>query len=109
MSATNRAPKAQTAIRMDLGAIFVSLELSRTTWLLTSLSPGGGERMAKFSLRSGDVVGLRTRFVAGFGFNESKPGIELQAAIPKPHITRAKDQLRVPSAATRLPRCPGAR
>jgi hypothetical protein len=72
MSATNRAAKAQTAIRMDLGAIFASLELSRTTWLLTSLSPGGGERMAKFSLRSGDVVGLRTRFVVGFGFNESK-------------------------------------
>jgi transposase len=26
----------------DLGAIFVSLELSRATWLVTSLSPGGG-------------------------------------------------------------------
>jgi transposase len=62
MSATDRAPEAQTAIRTDLGAIFVSLELSRTTWLLTSLSPDGGERMSKFSLRSGDVVGLRTRF-----------------------------------------------
>ena len=30
----------QTAIRIDLGAIFVSLELSRATWLITSLSPG---------------------------------------------------------------------
>ena len=36
-------PEAPTAIRTDLGAIFVSLELSRSTWLITSLSPGGGE------------------------------------------------------------------
>ena len=35
----------EIAIRMDLGAIFVSLELSRSTWLITSLSPGGGEKM----------------------------------------------------------------
>ena len=40
------APRpAQAAIRTDLGAIFVSLELSRRTWLITSLSPGGGEKM----------------------------------------------------------------
>ena len=35
-------PEAPTAIRTDLGAIFVSLELSRSTWLITSLSPDGG-------------------------------------------------------------------
>ena len=46
---------------MDLGAIFISMELSRTNWLLTSL-PGGGERLSKHVLRSGDVAGLRTRF-----------------------------------------------
>ena len=40
-------PEAPTAIRTDLGAIFVSLELSRSTWLITSLSPGGGEKMSK--------------------------------------------------------------
>ena len=40
-------PEAPTAIRTDLGAIFVSLELSRSTWLMTSLSPGGGEKMSK--------------------------------------------------------------
>ena len=33
-----------TAIHTDLGAIFVSLELSRSSWLITSLSPGGGKR-----------------------------------------------------------------
>jgi transposase len=36
-------PRVLTAIRTDLGAIFVSLELSRSTWMITSLSPGGGE------------------------------------------------------------------
>jgi transposase len=55
-------PQAPTAIRTDLGAIFVSLELSRSTWLVTSLSPGGGEKMSKHTVRSGDVGGLRTRF-----------------------------------------------
>lgn len=35
--------QAPTTIRTDLGAIFVSLELSRSTWLITSLSPGGGD------------------------------------------------------------------
>jgi transposase len=62
MSATDHLPAAQAAIRTDLGAIFGSMELSRTSWLLTSLSPGGGERMSKHALRSGDVAGLRARF-----------------------------------------------
>ena len=44
-------PEAPTAIRTDLGAIFVSLELSRSTWLITSLSPGGGEKMSKHRVR----------------------------------------------------------
>ena len=51
-------PEAPTAIRTDLGAIFVSLELSRSTWLITSLSPGGGEKMSKQVVRGGDVAGL---------------------------------------------------
>jgi transposase len=51
-----------TAIRTDLGAIFVSLELSRSTWLITSLSPAGGEKMSKHSMRSGDVPALLERF-----------------------------------------------
>ncbi|QRM35159.1 IS110 family transposase [Microvirga sp. VF16] len=51
----------QTAIRTDLGAIFVSLELSRSVWLITSLSPGAGEKMSKHSVRAGDVAGLLAR------------------------------------------------
>ena len=45
-----------TAIRTNLGAIFVSLELSRSTWLITSLSPGGGEKMSKHSVSAGDTA-----------------------------------------------------
>src|SRR5215467_11907628 len=51
-----------TAIHTDLGAIFVSLELSRSNWLITSLSPGGGEKMSKHSVRGGDFAGLMQRF-----------------------------------------------
>jgi hypothetical protein len=56
------AKRSCSARRKSLGAIFLSMELSRTTWLLTSLSPGGGERMSKHAVRSGDVAGLRARF-----------------------------------------------
>ena len=51
-----------TAIRTNLGAIFVSLELSRSTWLITSLSPGGGERMSKHSVSAADIAALLSRF-----------------------------------------------
>src|SRR5215469_2690798 len=40
----------------SLGAL--SLELSRSTWLVTSLSPDGGEKMSKHSVPGGDVSGL---------------------------------------------------
>ena len=51
-----------TAIRVQFGAIFVSLELSRKTWLITSLSPGKGEKMSKHSVTAGDIAGLLARF-----------------------------------------------
>src|SRR4030081_1524338 len=58
------APRpAQAAIRTDLGAIFVSMELSRRAWLITSLSPGGGEKMSKHSVPASDVPRLLRRFV----------------------------------------------
>jgi transposase len=57
-------PQAPSAIRIDLGAIFVSMELSRSSWLITSLSPGGGEKMSKHSVRAGDICALLTRFSA---------------------------------------------
>ena len=52
----------RTAIHTDLGAIFASLELSRSTWRITSLSPGAGEKMSKYAVRGGDIAGLLARF-----------------------------------------------
>jgi transposase len=51
-----------TAIRNNLGAIFTSLELSRSIWLITSLSPGSGEKMSKHSVPAGDIASLLARF-----------------------------------------------
>jgi transposase len=50
------------AIRTQFGAIFVSLELSRSNWLVTSLSPGKGEKMSKHSVTAGDVPELLKLF-----------------------------------------------
>ena len=61
MSASATGP-AQAAILVDLAAVFVSLELSRSTWLVTSLSPGNGEKMSKHTVRGGDIAGLLARF-----------------------------------------------
>jgi transposase len=62
MRAADHRPEHQAAIHTHLGAIFISLELSRSTWLITSLSPDGGEKMSKHSVRGGDVAGLLQRF-----------------------------------------------
>ena len=61
---TNRQFANPTAIHADPAAIFVSLELSRSTWLITSLSPGRGEKMSRHSVQGGDVAGLLARFAA---------------------------------------------
>ncbi|MCZ8548775.1 IS110 family transposase [Mesorhizobium qingshengii] len=47
----------QAAVRVDLGAIFVSLELSRSTWLVTSIAPGS-EKMSRHMVAGGDSAGL---------------------------------------------------
>jgi transposase len=38
------------------------LELSLSTWLITSLSPGSGEKMSKHMVQGGDIAGLLRRF-----------------------------------------------
>src|SRR5829696_4128398 len=53
-------PYEHAAVRTDLNAIFVSLELSRSTWVITSLAPGS-EKMSKHSVRSGDIAALLAR------------------------------------------------
>ena len=57
MSASGPRP-GRVAVQISLAAIFVSLELSRSTWLITSLVPGGGDKMSKHSVRNGDIAGL---------------------------------------------------
>jgi transposase len=62
MQVLTSQPQPPAAIRTDLAAIFVSLELSQKTWLTTSLSPGSGEKMSKHTVPAGDLPGLRARF-----------------------------------------------
>jgi len=62
MLAGTSLSESPVAIRVDLGAIFVSMELSRSKWLITSLSPGGGEKMSKHLVAGGDLPGLFERF-----------------------------------------------
>lgn len=50
-------PDAQATCRVDLGIVFVSLELSKSTWLVTSLSPGS-DKMSRRTIVGGDVDGL---------------------------------------------------
>jgi transposase len=64
MPTTADRGEAPTTIQTNLAAIFISLELSRSIWLITSLSPGYGEKMSKHSVRAGDVATLLARFSA---------------------------------------------
>src|SRR6266568_5416512 len=81
----NHPSDGPTAIRTQFGAIFVSLELSRSNWLTTSLSPGKGEKMSKHSVTAGDVAGLMKLFAefrrkAEARTGESYPIITIQEA-----------------------------
>jgi transposase len=53
--------EAQAAIRSDLGVTFVSLELSKSTWLVTSLIPASS-KMSRHSVPGGDIAGLLAVF-----------------------------------------------
>src|ERR1700754_4070422 len=73
------------AIRTHIGAIFVSLELSRSTWLVTSLSPGKGEKMSRHNVTAGDTAELSKRFAelkrkASIRTGETYPVITIQEA-----------------------------
>ena len=62
MRVTAHQSEAPAAIQVDLGAIFVSLELSRSKWLITSLSPGRGEKMSKHMIVGSDVAAMLACF-----------------------------------------------
>ncbi len=73
------------AIRTHIAAIFVSLELSRSTWLVTSLSPGKGEKMSQRSVEAGAIAELLKLFAgltckAQARTGESYPIITIQEA-----------------------------
>lgn len=48
-------------VRDEISAIFVSLELSKSTWLVTSISPGAGEKMSRHVVAGGNVAALMER------------------------------------------------
>lgn len=58
MQVENPVFAEQPAVHTDLGAVFVSLELSRSLWVVTSLSPGRGERMSRHSVEASDIASL---------------------------------------------------
>jgi transposase len=55
---TAEQPTAPAAIRVDLGAIFISLELSKSRWLVTSQSPGSA-KMSRHTVLGGDMPALK--------------------------------------------------
>ncbi|MGN8119638.1 IS110 family transposase [Labrys sp. 22185] len=64
----------QAAIYTDLGAIFVSMELSRSSWVITSLSPGAGEKMSRHSTAANDLPGLLELFAKLKGKTRARVG-----------------------------------
>ncbi|MER9567161.1 IS110 family transposase [Mesorhizobium sp. M0571] len=58
MKTENATENETGAVHTTLGAIFLSLELSRSTWLVTSLLPCNGEKMSKRVVKAGDTAGL---------------------------------------------------
>ena len=62
MSSIDQVSEERASVRSDLSAIFVSLELSLTTWLVTSLSPGSWEK----SPSTRCVAAMSRAFLRGF-------------------------------------------
>jgi transposase len=50
------------AVSTQLNAILLSLELSRSTWLVTLLAPGRGERISRHQVKGSDVPALLEPF-----------------------------------------------
>ena len=57
MSTTDHSLQTKTALQPHPDSIFISLELGRSRWLVTSLSPGS-EKMSKHSVTGGDAGAL---------------------------------------------------
>ena len=59
---TARKTATHTIAPVECGAIFVSLELSRSFWLVTALATPVGSKMSRHQVRGGDMSGLLERF-----------------------------------------------
>lgn len=57
----SRSNSSTDRYRVDLGAIFVSLEMRKSTWLVTALLPGS-EKISRHSVTEGDIAGLFSCF-----------------------------------------------
>lgn len=69
-----KTKKPAAAIQTNLAAIFVSMELSRSTWLITTLLPMNGEKMSKFIVAAANTVGLFDLFAKLQDRSQSKTG-----------------------------------
>jgi hypothetical protein len=65
---------AAEATRRELGAIFASVELSKKTWLLTSMSPGTGQKMSRRIIAGGDISGLFAQLTMLWRGAHDRPG-----------------------------------
>src|SRR5271154_3973970 len=83
------------AIQTHIGAIFISLELSRSKWVITGLVPGGGQGMSKHWVEAEDLAGLLARFWAirdkvlartGITYPRFRGGVDA----PRPTRSRAR-------------------
>jgi len=54
--------KTITIAPVQCGAVYVSLELSRSIWLVTALAAPVGSKMSRHQVRGGDMPGLLERF-----------------------------------------------
>jgi transposase len=53
-----KSERPAAAIQTNIAAIFCSMELSQKTWLITTLLPGNGEKMSKYPVQAGNLMGL---------------------------------------------------
>ena len=81
-----------SGIAGELNAIFVSLELSRSTWLITSLSPGAGEKISRHTVDAGNLAALLERRCCGpkpasrtlLAYKRGEPRICAMLRVPSP-------------------------
>lgn len=65
----------------NLTAILISIELSKKIWLITSISPGAGEKISRHTVDGGDIDGLLS------GLNQLKHKVRARTGQDFPVIT----------------------